>query len=116
MKKKNILKKSIDFDRIIKKNKSYKYKDYIIYVEKIEDSTYHFGLSVGKKIGNAVTRNKIKRQLKTIIDKNNYENGINCIIIVRKGLLEKSFSEKENDLIEAFKKVNIIKEKCNEKK
>lgn len=116
MKKKNILKKSIDFDRIIKKNKSYKYKDYIIYVEKVEDYTYHFGLSVGKKIGNAVTRNKIKRQLKTIIDKNNYENGINCIIIVRKGLLEKSFSEKENDLIEAFKKLNIIKEKCNEKK
>ena len=116
MKKKNILKKSIDFDRIIKKNKSYKYKDYIIYVEKVEDSTYHFGLSVGKKIGNAVIRNKIKRQLKTIIDKNNYENGINCIIIVRKGLLEKSFSEKENDLIEAFKKLNIIKEKCNEKK
>lgn len=116
MKKTNILKKSMDFDRIIKNNRSYKYKDYILYVEKVEDSTYHFGLSVGKKVGNAVTRNKIKRQLKTIIDKNNYEKGINCIIIVRKGLLEKSFSERENDLMEAFKKLNIIKEKCNEKK
>lgn len=116
MKKTNILKKSMDFDRIIKNNRSYKYKDYILYVEKVEDSTYHFGLSVGKKVGNAVTRNKIKRQLKTIIDKNSYEKGINCIIIVRKGLLEKSFSERENDLIEAFKKLNIIKEKCNEKK
>ena len=91
MKKTNILKKSMDFDRIIKNNRSYKYKDYILYVEKVEDSTYHFGLSVGKKVGNAVTRNKIKRQLKTIIDKNSYEKGINCIIIVRKGLLEKSF-------------------------
>ena len=109
MKKTNILKKSMDFDRIIKNNRSYKYKDYILYVEKVEDSTYHFGLSVGKKVGNAVTRNKIKRQLKTIIDKNNYEKGINCIIIVRKGLLEKSFSERENDLMEAFKKLNIIK-------
>ena len=116
MKKENIIKKSLDFDRIIKNNKSYKYKDYIIYLEKTENNTYHFGLSVGKKIGNAVTRNKIKRQLKNIIDKNNYEKGINCIIIVRKGLLEKSFSERENDLIEAFKKLNIIKEKCNEKK
>ena len=116
MKKTNILKKSMDFDRIIKNNRSYKYKDYILYVEKVEDSTYHFGLSVGKKVGNAVTRNKIKRQLKTIIDKNSYEKGINCIIIVKKGLLEKSFSERENDLIEAFKKLNIIKEKCNEKK
>ena len=116
MKKVNILRKTMDFDRIIKNNKSYKYKDYIIYVEKTSNPIYHFGLSVGKKVGNAVTRNKIKRHLKTIIDKNSYEKGINCIIIVRKGLLEKSFSERENDLIEAFKRLNIIKEKCNEKK
>ena len=116
MKKTNILKKSMDFDRIIKNNRSYKYKDYILYVEKVEDSTYHFGLSVGKKVGNAVTRNKIKRQLKTIIDKNNYEKGINCIIIVRKDLLEKTYQEKEKILLEAFHKLNIIKEKNNEKK
>ncbi len=116
MKKENIIKKSLDFDRIIKNNKSYKYKDYIIYLEKTENNTYHFGLSVGKKIGNAVTRNKIKRQLKNIIDKNNYEKGINCIIIVRKGLLEKTYQEKEKILLEVFHKLNIIKEKNNEKK
>lgn len=116
MKKENIIKKSLDFDRIIKNNKSYKYKDYIIYLEKTENNTYHFGLSVGKKIGNAVIRNKIKRQLKNIIDKNNYEKGINCIIIVRKGLLEKTYQEKEKILLETFHKLNIIKEKNNEKK
>ena len=116
MKKENIIKKSLDFDRIIKNNKSYKYKDYIIYLEKTENNTYHFGLSVGKKIGNAVTRNKIKRQLKNIIDQNNYEKGINCIIIVRKGLLEKTYQEKEKILLEVFHKLNIIKEKNNEKK
>ena len=116
MKKENIIKKSLDFDRIIKNNKSYKYKDYIIYLEKTENNTYHFGLSVGKKIGNAVIRNKIKRQLKNIIDKNNYEKGINCIIIVRKGLLEKTYQEKEKILLEVFHKLNIIKEKNNEKK
>ena len=63
MKKINILQKSDDFERIIKNNKSYKYKDYIIYIEKNNDEIYHFGLSVGKKIGNAVIRNKVKRQL-----------------------------------------------------
>lgn len=117
MKKKNILKKSLDFDRIIKNNKSYRYKDYIFYLEKNNNlKDYHFGLSVGKKIGNAVVRNKIKRQLKDIIDKNNYENNFNCIIIVRKGLLNKSYQEKEKDLNEALIKLNIIKEKLNEKK
>jgi len=111
MKKKNIIKSNIDFDRIIKNNKSYRYKDYIIYVERTKDEDYHFGLSVGKKIGNAVIRNKIKRQLKTIIDKNNYEKGINCIIIVRKGILEKSYKVMEEELNECLKKLNIQKEK-----
>lgn len=115
MKKKNIIRKNLDFDRIIKNNRSYKYKDYIIYLEKTDTEDYHFGLSVGKKVGNAVTRNKIKRQLKAIIDENNYEKGINCIIIVRKSALSKSFNEKKDDLIIAFRKLNIIKENRNEK-
>lgn len=115
MKKRNIIKSNLDFDRIIKNNRSYRYKDYIIYVERTNNIDYHFGLSVGKKIGNAITRNKIKRQLKSIIDKNNYEKGINCIIIVRKGILDKSFRVMEEELNEVFEKLNIKKEKMNEK-
>ena len=114
MKKANIIQKNADFDRIIKNNSAYKYKDYIIYIEKTDGEKYKFGLSVGKKIGNAVVRNKIKRQLKSIIDKNIYENGVNCIIIVRKGILFKSYDEMRKDLTDSFIKLNIIKEKKNE--
>ena len=110
MKKCNIIKESSEFDRIIHSNKSFKYNEYIIYIEYNENNNYHFGLSVGKKIGNAVTRNKVKRQLKSIIDKNTYKNGFKCIIIVRKGILNKSFEEMREDLNIAFKKLNIIKE------
>ena len=73
MKKINILKNSRDFDRIISNNKPYKYKDYIIYIERKTTDVYHFGISVGKKIGNAVIRNKIKRQIRSIISKNDYQ-------------------------------------------
>ena len=110
LKKKNVLKRNIDFDRIIKNNKAFKYKYYIIYLEKTLEIDYHFGLSVGKKIGNAVVRNKVKRQLREIIDQKDYQNGINCIIIVRKGVLENSFEQMKNDLHCAFKKLNILKE------
>ena len=109
MKKINILKKSNDFSRIIKNNKPFKYKDYIIYVEKKDPSVYNFGFSVGKKIGNAVTRNKIKRQLKNILDKKNFENNFNCVIIVGRGILNRSFSEREKNLIDALTKLNLIK-------
>ena len=111
MKKVNTVKKNTDFDRIIKNNKSYKWKDYILYVERTNEKNYHFGLSVGKKIGNAVTRNKVKRQIKSIIDKLDYQNGFNCIIIVGKKIVEKSFQEMECNLKQAFEKIDILKEK-----
>lgn len=109
MKKINILKDNKDFNRIIQNNKGYKFKDYILYIEKNTNSIYHFGFSVGKKIGNAVTRNKIKRQLKNIIDKNTYQNSFNCIIIVRKSILGKRYQEMEKDLLELMNKQSIIK-------
>lgn len=116
MKKINILKNSRDFDRIIKNNKPYKFKDYIIYIERNTNDIYKFGLSVGKKIGNAVNRNKIKRQLKSIIDKKDYQNNFNCIIIVGKGIKEKNFKEREKNLLVALNNLNIIKEKQDEEK
>lgn len=116
MKKINILKNSRDFERIIKNNKPYKYKDYIIFVEKNTNDVYKFGLSVGKKIGNAVNRNKVKRQLKSIIDKKDYQNNFNCIIIVGSGINNRNFIDRENNLLFALKHLNLIKEKKNEKK
>ena len=111
MKKNNILKNSRDFDRIIKNNKPYKYKDYIIYLERKTTDVYHFGISVGKKIGNAVTRNKIKRQIKNIISKNDYQNNFNCIIIVGRAITERNYKEMEINLVTALEKLNLIKEK-----
>ena len=110
MKKINIIKKSEQFKKIIKNNKSIRTKYFYIYIEKHEESTYHFGLSVGKKIGNAVRRNKVKRQLREIIRENDYQKSIDCIIIVREELNEARFSEIKKDLNHAFKKLNIIKE------
>jgi len=116
MKKINILKNSRDFDRIIKSSKPYKYKDYIIYLERDTNDIYKFGLSVGKKIGNAVRRNKVKRQLKAIISKKDYQNNFNCIIIVGRGINERSFIEMEENLLNALENLNLIKENRHEEK
>lgn len=111
MNKEHIVKKNLEFQRIIKNNKPYKYKDYILYVEKSNVDSYYFGFSVGKKIGNAVTRNKIKRQLKSIISKNHYQNGFKCIIIVGSNILNRTYQEMESNLLEVLLKLQLIKEK-----
>ncbi len=109
MNKDLILKKNLDFQKIIKKTRPFKYKYFIIYLEKNNNDYYKFGFSVGKKIGNAVNRNKIKRQLKHIISKNIYHNGINCIIMVGRDITNKTFEEIKNDLNYTMKKLNLIK-------
>ena len=111
MKKINIVKKNSDYNRIIKNNKPFKYKDYIIYIDKKEPSIYKFGFSVGKKIGNAVIRNRIKRQIKEIVSQNDYKNDFDCIIIVGKGILKLSFNEMSENLNFALKKLNLVKER-----
>ena len=116
MNKEHIVKNNYLFQKIISNNKAFRYKDYIIYVEKNEDENYKFGFSVGKKIGNAVIRNKIKRQLRSIVSKKDYQNGFNCIIIVGSNILNVSYQEMEKNLLDALKKLNLIKENIDEQK
>ena len=111
MKKINVVKSNRDFNSIISKNKSYKYKDYIIYLSKNASNVHRFGISVGKKVGNAVTRNKVKRQIRSIIDEKSYKNGFDCIIIVGKKILFRSFDEMKSNLHHAFKELDILEEK-----
>ena len=114
MKKINIIKENKIYNKIIQTTKPFKYKDYIIYIYEKESFPYQFGFSISKKIGNAVTRNRIKRQLKSIVDKKDYQNQFYCIIMVRKSILEKDYEEMQKNLFQAFSKLNIIKEKNNE--
>ena len=111
MKKKEIIKKSLDYTNIINKNNKIKNKYYSIFYVKSENTL--FGISIPKKTGNAVVRNKIKRQIKNIIDKNkiNIQNKYNYVIIIRKEILELPYLEMEKELISLFKKIGAKNEK-----
>ena len=111
MKKKEIIKKSNDYTKVINKNNKLKNKYYSLFYIKSDNTL--FGISIPTKIGNAVIRNKNKRQIKNIIDnnKNNIQNGYNYVIIIRKEILSLSYQEKEQELINLFKKIGEKNEK-----
>lgn len=114
LKKINIVKENKDFNRIIQNNKPFKYQSFLIYTERGQEN-YRFGISVSKKICNAVGRNKIKRQIRSIIEKYKYKKDFNCIIIARKSILNYSFQELEEQLDYCFKIIDILEGEKNEK-
>lgn len=107
MKKINILKNSADYNRIIKKNKGIKNRYFIINYETNNCNIPKFGITISKKQTTAVQRNRIKRQVKNIIDKNKkiYKKDKIYIIIIRKEALSLKYNELEVSLINLFNKI-----------
>ena len=106
MKKKDVVKSNILFNEIINKGRHVSNKYFVLCIDKKNDENAQFGIAVGKKVGNAVTRNKVKRQIRCIIDKNYdiFPKFHNYIIICKKEMLTLSFLEMEKELITLINK------------
>ena len=104
MKKIDIIKSSDEFTEIINTSKSKKNKYYSIYY-KINNEKNRYGITIPKKLGIAVLRNKTKRRVKNIIDKNkkSIQNGYDYVIIVKKGILELTYIDMEKELLNLIK-------------
>ena len=100
MRKLYIVKTNKQFDDIIKNGKCNKNKYFIIYNKDNNLNYDRFGISVTKKLGNAVFRNKYKRIIRSILDnyKKLYINSKDYIIILRKDAIEQSYELLEKEL------------------
>lgn len=105
MNKQYIINKNLEFQEIIKNSKKIKNNYFVIYYRKNNYNYNRYGISVGKKIGKAVLRNKIKRQIKDILSKNKLNYSKDYVIIVRKEILSIKYFEIKEVLN------NILKEK-----
>ena len=93
MKRYEMVKSHEEFNEIINKGNKIKGKYVYIFFKEKDFSKPNYGIAVGKKLGNAVVRNKFKRQFRNII-------------MIKKEANNASFSDLENDLINTLKKGN----------
>ena len=108
MRKLYIVKNTQDFEKIMSRGRCLKNRSFVVYQQENKLPYNRYGISVSKKLGNAVFRNKYKRRIRSMIDNNkkDYINGTDYIIILRKGALEKNYQELEKDWIELYNSSN----------
>ncbi|MER0238601.1 ribonuclease P protein component [Fulvimarina sp. MAC8] len=77
-----------------------------------DEEAPRFGLTVTKKVGNAVVRNRIKRRLREAIRtaaSTEMKNGVDYVIVARRDVLDVAFETLKDELSRRFSRIDPVK-------
>ena len=112
MKKSFRVKREKDFKAIFKEGTSFANRRFVVYQLENQQNHFRVGLSVSKKLGNAVTRNQIKRRIRHILQsvKGSLVEHVDFVVIARKGVETLEYAEMEKNLLHVLKLSKIYQE------
>ncbi|MGT2929225.1 ribonuclease P protein component [Streptococcus dentasini] len=99
MKKTYRVKRHQDFQAIFGQGKSVANRKFVVYSLERPQKHFRVGLSVSKKLGNAVTRNRVKRKLRHILMELSPDlTKHDFVVIARKGVEDLNYQEVKQNL------------------
>ncbi len=110
------LKKRREFLKISASGERFVTKGFILQIgekQKNLTNSTSFGYTTSKKVGNAVERNRVRRQLREIarlVLANKIEDGRDFVLVGRRNALDLPFSKLVKDALWALKKMGLNKE------
>lgn len=111
MKKRYRIKKEKDFQLVFKKGKSYANRQFVIYLKDHPEVTHlRLGISVSKRLGNAVKRNKIKRRVRSFFQ--HHQDALiprEYVVIARNPVSNMDYHQMEKSLLHVLKLSKCIK-------
>ena len=105
------IKKSQEIEQVMKKGRSRANPYFIVYkYAKNDNDNFRIAISVGKKIGKAVERNKVKRYIRNVTTEHKHEMNPNYdyFVIARKGVKDLDYVTFKENIEKLYKKMNII--------
>lgn len=116
MKKEYRIKKSEDILELMKKKNTVGNVYFVIYYQKNHDQEhFKFAISVPKKYGNAVQRNKMKRRVREIIKDESILPNVDFFVVAKVKSQNLNFDEIKLNIKKLLKKANLLKDGKNEK-
>ena len=114
MRKSYRVKSEKDFQKVFHQGESKANRQFVVYkLPKEERKHFRVGISVGTKLGNAVLRNKIKRQIRhalsDISKEMNLDNEVDFVVIARNPVRNMEYLEIKSSLSHVLSLSKIIK-------
>lgn len=103
------LKKNGDFKQVYNQRRSEANRLLVMYVRKNGQLNNRLGVSISRKVGQAVARNRLKRLIKEQmrLHKNELTAGYDVIVVVRKGAAGANFTQIGQSLLNLLDKHKI---------
>lgn len=107
----NRLRENRDFRRVFQRGQSTATQRLVLYWLDNREPTFRVGFSISKKVGNAVTRNRLKRQLRacflTLADELE-ANRTDFVVICRQSAADATFSDLMSDLRKLLRRAKFV--------
>lgn len=103
------LKRSWQFEKVYKNGSKYISEPFIIYVLPNNNKNVRIGLTVTKKVGKSVQRNRIKRVLREVFKSiNGIFPGNDIVVVARKSSVDIKYSEAKETLNYLLNRAHVI--------
>ena len=108
MNRRHRLTRGSDFARVRKQGRSWAHPLVILAADRNEAGQTRFGFVVGRRIGNAVVRNRIRRQLREVVRHHLDEvpAGWDMVLLAREPIREARFAEIEHAVVQSLRRAS----------
>ncbi|MDO8672385.1 MAG: ribonuclease P protein component [Dehalococcoidia bacterium] len=110
MEKRRRLVRAADYARVHSGGKSWALPLLVVRVLRSGQETTRFGFSVGKRVGKAVVRNRVKRLLREVARSVIVKSGWDIVIIARAPSASASFQEIRAAVLGALRRARLLAE------
>lgn len=111
--KDNVLKKNRHFQTVYRTGKSHANRYLALYVMNKPAGPRRIGFAVGKRLGGAVVRNRIKRLLRESfrLNQHSLKQEVDLIVIGRQPIVGKNWETVNKAMLDLFAKANVFAER-----
>jgi ribonuclease P protein component len=101
-----------DFDKVYSQGRSWANGPVVMKAVPNGLSFSRYGLSVGRRVGNAVVRNRVKRRLRDILRNKYIVSGFDIVLLAKASAAATSYQSIDNAVASVLARANMLHTEC----